>query len=345
MDYQRDFCGIRQLKAICIILSSILSLVSCERMLDGSDQLPETARLNIAVKSTVSDATSLDIWAYACDSEGKVAIDSPDAYVSSDSPAAVIECSPISRYYLVAAVTNADMEADMTFSALSQKSISVRKDNIASHWIIIDLMSEGIMTSGAEVPMELFRPYGKIDVSIAKTSQSMRLLITDVSVCSASAPSEGALISPLTPAQIKDGGRNVDQWWHEGFTPQQAAFAEMLMENLEITETGTYVSAGSTLLFENPSGWTDLTAYAENNFATNPSVEGDGYYLSIGYCYTLYPDVSLTEVSDKVIQVRKFVPLEPVCRSNEYSIKVSVDMSTIVVTGSTEVSEETDGVW
>lgn len=328
------------------MFSSILSLVSCERIsLDESDQLPETAKFSIAVKSAAPDVTSLEIWAYACDSEGNVAIDSPDAYVSTDSPAAVMQFTPKSRYYLLTAATNAGLSADMTFSTLAKTSVSSRYETLASHWTVVDLMPDGHPSSLSDVSMEIFRPYGKLSLSIAKSSASMRLLITDVSVCSASAPYEGALLSTLTPAQIKAGGKDASIWWHDGFAPLQAAFAESLIENVEITETGTYVSAGSTLLFENQSGWTDLTAYAENNFATNPSVEGDGYYLSIGYCYTLYPDVSLTEVSDKVIQVRKFVPLEPVCRSNEYSIKLSVDMSTIVVTGNTEVSEETDGVW
>ena len=328
------------------MFSSILSLVSCERIsLDESDQLPETAKFSIAVKSAAPDVTSLEIWAYACDSEGNVAIDSPDAYVSTDSPAAVMQFTPKSRYYLLTAATNAGLSADMTFSTIAKTSVSSRDETLASHWTVVDLMSDGHPSSLSDVFMEIFRPYGKLSLSITKSSASMRLLITDVSVCSASAPFEGALLSTLTPDQIKAGGKDVSMWWHDGFAPQKAAFSESLIENLEITETGAYVSAGSTLLFENQSGWTDLASFADGNFAVDPSDGGNGYYLSVGYHYTIYPDASLTEVSDKVIQVRKYVPLAPVCRNNEYSIKLSVDMNSIVVTGNTEVSEETDGVW
>lgn len=327
---------------------ALLLFVGCDTYDKQQEGLPDTALLKVATRSLSPSAevSDLYLWAYACDADGHVVLDTPAASVSSESSDAVLQIIPDSRYYFLVAVANADKDAaDITFSALSSTTVSMQDEDLASHWSVVEVMSEGSLLPETEVSMELFRPYGKVTVSIAKSSSSMSLLITDVSVCSASAPSEGALLSCLTPDQIKTGGAGADQWWDEGFAPDQDAFAERLAENIEITETGTYVSAGSTLLFENRSGWTDLTAFAEDNFSADPSESGNGYYLSVGYRYTVYPGVSPAEDSDKVIGVRKYVPLAPVCRSNEYSIKVSVDMSSIVVTGSTEVSEETVGAW
>lgn len=328
----------------CILLCCTLLPASCG-LQDGTS-LPETSAVHVTVKSATEAGTDINIWAYACDADGNVVMDTPEAYVSSDGSDALLQFSPLSRYYLIATVANAGMtDAALPFSSLSTASVSTADPDVASHWTVVDMMPDGGLKEDTDLQMDVFRTVGKVSVSVAKSSESMRLLVTDVSVCSASAPTEGALLSSLTPAQIRNGGRDSEQWWSDGFTPERAAFSETLAEDTEVAETDAYVPAGSMYVFENQDGWTDLTAFEAENFASDPSDSGNGYYLSVTYRYCVLPDVALDGDSPLVTEVRKYVPLAPVCRANAYDIKIAFDMDTITVTGSTEVSEETEGVW
>ena len=284
------------------------------------------------------------LWAYACDVDGNVAIDIPAAYASANGNAATMEfINPVSRYYLLAAVLNVDADGN-SFTSLSSTKFTDCSEDVASHWKVVDLMSEGVFSGNMTVRMDVFHTVGRLKFSISKTSELMRLLVTDVSVCSVSAPSEGVLMSRLTPDQIRVGGKGLSQWWFDGCSPATVEYSETILQDVEITE----VASGSTILFENPYGWTDLSVFEADGFSLNPA-ESDpdctGYYLVVDYRYSFMPEISLEDESELVTAVRKYVPLSPVCRGNEYNIKIAVNQSDIIVAGSTEVSEEVNGAW
>ena len=170
----------------------------------------------------------------------------------------------------------------------------------------------------------------------------MSLYIKDLRVCCSAAPQKGALFSALTPDQINNGGANADQWWFSGYSPATSGFSEEIASNISVA--GDFMSVGSCLLFENNEGWSNISSFAANGFNAVPE-DCNGYYLAISYRYSVVPGIDASEGTSGVCEEIKYIPLAPICRGNEYNMKLKINLGEIYVWGNTEVSEEITGSW
>ena len=250
-----------------------------------------------------------------------------------------------SRYCLLLAGANlpAGFSQDLTFPSLTSTKYSGLPGATATHWAVVDLTASS--SGRISIPMEVFPTYGKVSVNISKESDAINLRIEEVNLLSSGAPEQGAFFSSLTAEQIKAGGLAVDSWYFNNLTLSASALSTLLASDVDITESKRNVALCSENIYENQAGWTDLTAFRQSGWALNPAEtdpDCNGYYLSVTYTYAISP-ASLD--SDEAVTVQKYIPLAPVCRSNEYRFDIKVNLDEIVVFGSTEASEEIGGIW
>lgn len=347
-------------------LVCVLTFVSgCVKDADMTESLPEAVALEIGVRSPSvagdeADLSSklisdLNVWAYICDSQGKVLRQQPEAhaYVDLTSAGAASEAKAMvafetkSRYHMVVAVSNYgthifNSEAQFYQLASSKSTGSSRTDN-AAHWTIVDVL-DADDEGKVKVDMKLYPEEGKVSLKMATSSDAMRMMIDHVILRSTNAPSEGTLLSAMTPQQIEGSGWEDAKWWFDGVVLKYAECSRTIASDVLIERSGTYVDAGSCLTYENQAGWTDLSSFREEGFSNVP--QGEGYYLDVAYRYTTLPGTDLSSASSPdIVSVRKYIPLQPIRRGNHYVVKVMASLSEIVVSGMTEISEETPGEW
>lgn len=317
-----------------LFLLAVSAIYGCA----GLEENSEPASLVIAVKSSEETSitiNSLKLWCYACNESGEVLADNPIAFAMSDEASAIaIELPAVSKYCLLAAVANlesAAVDEDTPFSELSATVISSKEEDILSRWKVVDLTSNGELASNVDVQLHMFHTLGKLNVNVSKVSDDMNLYIKNLSVCSAAAPVNGALFSALSPDQINRGGDDDSKWWFNSFIPSVSEYSEEIIQ-------------GSTLLFENSEGWRDISTFAADGFNNIPS-DCNGYYLAFTYRYTIIPDVNAESEAPGVHEEMKYIPLPPICRGNEYNIKININLGEVYVLGNTEVSDVVTGVW
>ena len=329
-----------------LLLVSVILMTGCGRNIDVSED--NVSSLTLSVKSSVESApvTSLKVWAFDCDAQGKVGRTANIGYASADEQSTLtLTLDTESRYCLLLAGANlpAGFSQDLTFPSLTSTKYSGLPGATATHWAVVDLTASS--SGRISIPMEVFPTYGKVSVNISKESDAINLRIEEVNLLSSGAPEQGAFFSSLTAEQIKAGGLAVDSWYFNNLTFPASALSTVLASDVDVTESKRSVALCSENIYENQAGWTDLTAFRQSGWALNPAEtdpDCNGYYLSVTYTYAISP-ASLD--SDEAVTVQKYIPLAPVCRSNEYRFDIKVNLDEIVVFGSTEASEEIGGIW
>ena len=330
-----------------LLLLSVILMIGCERIEDVSED--NISPLTLSVKSSASSipVTSLKVWAFDCDVQGHVRNAAPIGYASAaDEMSVTFELETQSRYCILLAGANLPPLFSETskFQSLSTTMFSgLSIESIATHWKIVDLTSAtGDMLY---VPMEVFPTFGRISVNVSKESEAMNLRVNEVSLHSAASPEQGTFWTSLTADQIKAGGLTSDSWYFNSMSFSMSPLSRTLAEDVDVTESRKNISLCCENVYENQAGWTNLAQYRESGWTLSPA-ESDpdcnGYYLSVSYTYSVNP-VSLD--SDAAVTVQKFIPLAPVCRSNEYRFDIRINLDEITVFGSTETSEEVEGIW
>lgn len=330
-----------------LLLVSVILMTGCGRIIDVSED--NVSSLTLSVKSSEESApvTSLKVWAFDCDAQGKVGRTANIGYTCADEQSTLsLTLDTESRYCLLLAGANlpAGFSQGLTFPSLTSTMFSGLSNNVsATHWTVVDLTASS--NGRIYIPMEVFSTWGKISVNVSKESEAMNLRIEEVALLSSGAPEQGAFFSSLTAEEIKSGGLAADGWYFNNLTFSAAAMSTVLASDVDVTESKRSMALCSENIYENQAGWADLTAFRQSGWALNPSeIDPDcnGYYLSITYSYAISP-ASLD--SDEAVTVQKYIPLAPVCRSNEYRFDIKVNLDEIVVFGSTEASEEIGGIW
>ena len=329
-----------------LLLVSVILMTGCGRNIDVSEDTLSSLTLSVKSSEESAPVTSLKVWAFDCDAQGKVGRTANIGYASADEQSTLtLTLDTESRYCLLLAGANlpAGFSQGLTFPSLTSTMFSGLPGATATHWAVVDLTA----TSNGQisVPVEVFPTYGTVSVNVSKESDAMDLRIEEVNLLSSGAPEQGAFFSSLTAEEIKAGGLAVDSWYFNNLTFPASALSTVLASDVDVTESKRNVALCSENIYENQAGWTDLTAFRQSGWALNPAEtdpDCNGYYLSVTYTYAISP-ASLD--SDEAVTVQKYIPLAPVCRSNEYRFDIKVNLDEIVVFGSTESSEEIGGIW
>ena len=329
-----------------LLLVSVILMTGCGRNIDVSEDTLSSLTLSVKSSEESAPVTSLKVWAFDCDAQGKVGRTANIGYASADEQSTLtLTLDTESRYCLLLAGANlpAGFSQGLTFPSLTSTMFSGLPGATATHWAVVDLTA----TSNGQisVPVEVFPTYGTVRVNVSKGSDAMNLRIEEVNLLSSGAPEQGAFFSSLTAEEIKAGGLAVDSWYFNNLTFPASALSTVLASDVDVTESKKSVALCSENIYENQAGWTDLTAFRQSGWALNPAEtdpDCNGYYLSVTYTYAISP-ASLD--SDEAVTVQKYIPLAPVCRSNEYRFDIKVNLDEIVVFGSTESSEEIGGIW
>ena len=329
-----------------LLLVSVILMTGCGRNIDVSED--NVSSLTLSVKSSEESApvTSLKAWAFDCDAQGKVGRTANIGYASADEQSTLtLTLDTESRYCLLLAGANlpAGFSQGLTFPSLTSTMFSGLPGATATHWTVVDLTASS--SGRISIPMEVFPTYGKVSVNISKESDAMNLRIEEVNLLSSGAPEQGTFFSSLTAEEIKAGGLAVDSWYFNNLTLSASALSTVLASDVDVTESKRSLALCSENIYENQAGWTDLTAFRQSGWALNPAEtdpDCNGYYLSVTYTYAISP---ASWDSDEAVTVQKYIPLAPVCRSNEYRFDIKVNLDEIVVFGSTEASEEIGGIW
>ena len=277
-----------------LLLVSVMLMTGCGRIIDVSED--NVSSLTLSVKSSEGSVpvTSLKVWAFDCDAQGKVGRTANIGYACADEQSTLsLTLDTKSKYCLLLAGANlpAGFSQNMTFPSLTLTTFSGLSNNVsATHWAVVDLTASS--SGRISVPMEVFPTWGKISVNVSKESEAMNLRIEEVALLSSGAPEQGAFFSSLTAEQIKAGGLAVDGWYFNNLTFSAAAMSTVLASDVDVAESKRSMPLCSENIYENQAGWTDLTAFRQSGWALNPAEtdpDCNGYYLSVTYTYAISP--------------------------------------------------------
>ena len=332
-----------------VLLLVFVMVVGCERHEKTGCEYTESVVVSVKSADGQTPVNSAQVWAFKCDAQGNVSNTSNVGYAYGDGEAPLsIDLEGDSRYCLILAGANIPAGVfgeSSSFAGLrSSKFSGMLSDETATHWALVDLASSsnGIV----EVPMEVFPTFARICVNVWKASKAMTLIIDEIALLSSSAPTQGLFFCAMSGDQIKAGGLYSNSWYFNGVTLECMPCSKVLVSETYVGESQSFTPLFTAYVHENQAGWTDLTDYRESGWRLNPAdadPECTGHYLSISYRYAVSPETSVD--SEQAFSVRKYIPLAPLCRSNEYRFNIKFNLDEIVVYGSTEVSEEVEGEW
>ena len=319
---------------IASILSSLILLAGCTSSLEIGEGSVSSLTLSLKGGTDEAPVGSVKVWAFRCDAQGAVSKMDNVAYGESEGqPSLSMDLSSDSRYYMVLAGVNLPSAAfgeGASFASLRSSKFAGRPDDDAlTGWTVVDMAeAEG---GHMDVSMEVAPVCGRLTLNVAKSSETMVLRVDEVAVHSSGAPSQGLYFAGLT-------GQGTDL--------NHEPYSSVVAKGADVSGKGAYSCVATAFLYEHTAGWSDLSAFREAGWSLDPSVADPdcaGYYMSISYRYVTVPDASLD--SEEAVLVKKYIPLAPVLRGNEYKFNVMVSLDGVTVSGSTEVSEEVQGQW
>ena len=333
--------------SLLFVLIGCLALLGCTEKLEND--MENVSEISVSVKSSDVNINSLDIWAFYCDSQGKVSKKENVGYFHADGRSDIsFNLASESKYYFL--LSGVNLPASMSNAGSAFNTLTTTKFNgflnesIYTHWAFIDI--DDAVDGSIDLPIELFPLHGKLTVNATKVSDAITMVIDRVDLCSTDAPQQGAFFSALSAGDIKSGGLHSTNWYFDGVNLNHGSLLQNIAENVALSESKTTILLGESSLYEIPDGWRDLTLFKESGWELDPSVadaDCKGCYLSISYRFVKAPETSLE--SENAVQVQKYIPLPPICRGNEYRVDIKINLDDIIVYSSTEVSEEIGGIW
>ena len=169
----------------------------------------------------------------------------------------------------------------------------------------------------ASADLSVYRSVAKTQLFMSKANDDFTLEVTGASIHSASAPSQGVLLSEdatkvdwfgdVAPAYSTP---SVISLKNAKDTDKNAIFVEKTVGSVSSGTTYNGEFVASTFLYENPVASSVPNDYADYEYTTTPS--GNGYYMRIDF---------------KVDGDKKYacVPFPAVVRNHDYQVKATVD--------------------